>query len=90
MSSGSGSRDGDEKGKGLDEGVSGDQIPDIGQETAEIDRIVNKGGEEGGGAKPGEMGGCGKGTPEFEQGTPVQEVGFIRFFFFFPVVLMVG
>lgn len=50
-------------------GPNQDPLPDVGQEAAEIDRIVNKGGES-------ESGSCGKGSPEFEQGTPVQEVSF--------------
>lgn len=70
--SGSGDGTGATKGKGVEGDVVGpnqDPLPDVGQEAAEIDRIVNKGGEHG-----GEMGSCGKGSPEFEQGTPVQEV----------------
>ncbi|KAK2756240.1 hypothetical protein FQN54_005648 [Arachnomyces sp. PD_36] len=44
-------------------------IPDVGSEAAEIDRIVNKGG------KPGSCGNeKGDGSPEYEQGTPVQEI----------------
>jgi hypothetical protein len=76
-SSGTTGQDGvevDQDGKAVD--PSKTQLPDVGQEAAEIDRIVNKGGGgEGGGSG---IGSCGKevGSPEFEQGTPVQEVSF--------------